>query len=64
MLPRMRTVEQCVEEIKKQDPKSCVSVHFIRNLCKTGVVKHFMSGTKVYVNENHLHEVLGFQVAV
>ncbi len=37
-LPRMRTPAQALEEIKQQDPHSCVSLNMIRRLITTGAV--------------------------
>lgn len=57
---RMRTIRQCVHELKLLDPDTAVSEWFIRCLCKDGKVKHFMTGTKVLVNFDDLIRYLNF----
>ena len=57
---RMRTIRQCVLELKQLDPDTAVSEWFIRCLCKDGKVKHFMTGTKVLVNFDDLIQYLNF----
>ena len=58
-LKRIRTIQQCLEEIKKLDPTTAITEWFIRQLCKQGKVNHFMSGSKVLVNYDDLLRYLG-----
>ena len=37
-IPRMRTAEKVLEEIKREDPETEVTLHYIRRLIKTGAV--------------------------
>ena len=59
-IPKMRTIKQCHEELKKLDPETAVSEWFIRTLCTSNKVKHFLSGTKILVNYDDLLLYLNF----
>jgi len=53
-IPRIRTIQQCLVEIKTLDSNSCVTENFIRLLCKSGQVNHFKSNSKFLVNLDDL----------
>jgi hypothetical protein len=53
-IPKIRTIGQCLEEIKVIDPETAITEWFLRCLCKANLVKHFMSGTKILVDLNDL----------
>ncbi len=57
---RIRTIPQCLNEIKSLDNDTAVTENFIRSLCKSGLVKHFKSGNKYLVNLDHLLEFLNY----
>ena len=59
---RIRTIQQCLNEIKSLDPCTAITENFIRTLCKNNQVKHFKSGTKYLVNLDNLLSYLGFDV--
>ena len=59
---RIRTVQQCLNEIKVLDPLTAVTENFIRTLCKNNQIKHFKSGSKYLVNLDNLLSYLGFEV--
>lgn len=59
-IARMKTVEQCLKEIKKLDPDTAITEWFIRCLCKDNKVKHFMTGKKILVNYDDLLKYLNF----
>ena len=61
-ISRMKTIKQSFEEIKKLDPETAISQWFIRSLCKQGKVKHFMTGTKVLVNFDHLLDYINSNI--
>ncbi len=61
MVARMRTVQECYEEIKTLDNGTAVTQWFIRNLCKHNKVKHFMTGKKILVNFDDLLSFLNFE---
>lgn len=52
--PRIRTIQQCLSEIKSLDEETAITDNFIRGLCKGGQVKHFKSGSKYLVNLDDL----------
>lgn len=54
IVPMMRTIAQCYEEILKLDKNTCVTQWFIRSLCLNNLVKHFKSGNKILVNFDDL----------
>jgi hypothetical protein len=53
-LPRMRSIRQALEMIKAEDPNSCLTSYYIRDLCKKNKVRHIKSGTKVMVDYDDL----------
>ena len=59
---RIRTIQQCLNEIKSLDPCTAVTENFIRTLCKNNQIKHFKSGSKYLVNLDNLLGYLGFEV--
>lgn len=61
VLNRMRTVRQCLAELRGADPETAVTEWFIRCLCKDNKVKHFMTGTKILVNLDDLIRYLNFE---
>ena len=54
LLPRMRTVSQCLEEIKTIDNNSCITEWYIRTLCKENKIVYFQSGNKLLINFDYL----------
>ncbi len=57
---RIRTIQQCLYEIRVLDAQTAVTENFIRLLCKSGKVKHFKSGNKYLVNLDNLLEFLNY----
>lgn len=53
-IPKIRTITQCIEEIKGIDPESAISYYFVQSLCKENLVKHFMSGNKYLIDLDNL----------
>ncbi len=58
MVFNMRTIQQCVEEIRLLDKNTAVTENFIRNLCKEEKIKYHKSGSKYLVNYDYLLEYL------
>lgn len=58
VIPRYRTVSDCLTEIKRLDPETAVSLYFIRNLAKESVISSHRSGSKLYINLDNLIEYL------
>lgn len=56
--PRLRSIKNCLIEIKANDEQSPVNEKQIRHLLKEGKVKHIKSGKNIFVNYDHLLEVL------
>ena len=61
--PRIRTIQQCLKEIKLLDHDTAVTENFLRLLCKEGKVKHFKSGNKYLVNFDNLLEFLNYSIS-
>ena len=54
MMPRMRTVDQAVAQIRQDDPQSCLTRHALRKLVLTGVVPCVKTGKKRLINYDRL----------
>ena len=55
LIPRLRTITQCLNELKKIDSETCVSQWYIRQLCKTNQIKYIIAGkNKILVNLDNL----------
>lgn len=55
-LARMRTITQCVNYFKEQDPDSSVSYYCISNLVKSNKINCVKSGNKTLINLDTLIE--------
>lgn len=60
-LVKMRTVKECVNEIKLLDPMSAITEWYIRTLCAENTIKHFKSGKKILVNLDDLIAYINFE---
>ena len=58
MAARMRTIKQAVGEIKQEDPRSCVSEWYLRQLVKSGKLKCHKAGNKYLLDLDSLEEFL------
>ncbi|MCH5299009.1 MAG: DNA-binding protein [Ruminococcus sp.] len=56
--PRMRTVHDAAEEIKKADPKTAIKEYRIRQLANDGVISRVMAGKKLLIDFDELIEYL------
>ena len=56
---RMRTVSEAISIIKAQDPDTSIAPHCIRTLAKTKQIRSFFSGTKLLINLDDLHKMIG-----
>ncbi len=63
-IPRMRTAEKVLEEIKREDPETEVTLHYIRRLIKTGAVPVVACGRKKLVNVDDIQSLLaqGYEI--
>lgn len=57
-LKRMRTINECLNLMKIDDPGSPITYHAIKTLCLDDKVKYFKSGNKIFVNYDDLLEYL------
>jgi len=55
---RMRTVRQCYEYFKAEDPESAISEFYLRGLVRQNKVPVFMAGRKQLVNLDKLIDYL------
>ena len=62
ILPQLKTIKGCLEELKTLDNNTAVSEWFIRQLCTNGQVDCRMTGNKVLVNFNSLIKYLGGEI--
>ena len=55
-IPRMRTVHEAAEELKKLDPSTAVTEYHIRRLVLDGVLPRLKAGKKYLINLDSLLE--------
>ena len=49
-MSRIRNARQAYEEIKRNDPESCISERQIRDILNSGVIPIIRRGNRKYVN--------------
>lgn len=57
-IPRMRTLKECISEIKELDPHTAVTEYHILQLAITGVIPGVKAGKKYLINLDTLPEYL------
>jgi hypothetical protein len=55
----LRSINEALDILKKDDAETAVTVYLIRQLCKTEKVKHIESGKKYLVDMRSLRAYLG-----
>ncbi|MGE5633379.1 MAG: hypothetical protein ACM3TR_20130 [Caulobacteraceae bacterium] len=55
-MARMRTIKSAIEYIKQQDPSSCVTEWWLRQLAKSGRIKTHKAGSKYLIDIDYLEE--------
>ncbi len=62
-IPKMRTVDEAVKEIKTSDPKSCITGSMLRRWQREGKLPYVAVGTKHLINMDILTDILqnGFE---
>ena len=60
-LPRMRTAEGVLKELKAQDPGTKITLNFIRGLIKSGEIPVVQAGYHKLVNMDLVFEYLAHQ---
>lgn len=53
-MARMRTINEALALIRKQDPETAVTYNFIRKLLDGDRVRHFRSGSRYILNFDDL----------
>lgn len=54
LIPKMRTINESVSEIKSRDAKSAITPNFIRLLVKQNKIRYVSVGTRILVNFDDL----------
>jgi hypothetical protein len=49
-IPRMRTINELVREIKEQDPTTAISYNYVRTLCKTDKIRCILVNSKYLID--------------
>lgn len=58
MLPRMRTIKECIHELKAADPQTAVTEYFLRDLINSGELPVIRAGRKILINIDTLSRFL------
>ena len=58
VLPRMRTITECVKLLREDDPHTAITQNALRSMVASGNIPHMMVGNKRLVNYDGLLEVL------
>lgn len=56
--PRMRTIKEVMQELKKIDPNTAVREYYVRELVNTNKIAHLRAGRKILVNFDAFLEYL------
>ena len=57
-LPRMRSAEGIMKELKAQDPETRITLHFIRGLIRSGEIPVVQAGCQKLVNMDLVFDYL------
>ena len=57
-IPRIRTISECMSELRKLDSEVAVSEYYVRKLAKENRIINYRSGVKYYVSLDSLIEFL------
>lgn len=49
-MSRIRTIEKAFEEIRRADPDTCITKHFIKNLIINGEIPHRKTGNRYLID--------------
>lgn len=60
-LPRMRDAKGVLAEIKKIDPETPITIHFVRGLIKSGDINVIAAGNRKFVNLDTVLDFLASQ---
>lgn len=56
--PRMRTIKEVMQELKKTDPNTAVREYYVRELVNTNKIAHLRAGRKILINFDAFLEYL------
>lgn len=62
IINRMRTINEVIALIKKEDPSSAITYNCIKNLCIENKIKYVKTGNKYIVNIESLFKYLNCEV--
>lgn len=57
-VPKIRTLDEAIKELKASDPGTCVTKHFLWTSVRSGVLPHIRAGGKYLVNMDVLADFL------
>lgn len=57
-LPRMRYAQEALEELRRADPNTAVTLNFIRTLIRKGIIPSSRVGRGHMINMDHLEAYL------
>ena len=57
-MPKIRTIQEAYNELKKSDPETAVTPHAIRQMILSGVLPHIKAGKKYLINMSVLENLL------
>ena len=55
---RIRSINETLKLIKKDDPNTSITYFFLKKLCESGEIKAIKSGNRFYINYDQLIEYL------
>ncbi len=58
MVPRMRTIKECMEELKQIDPNTAIREYFVRDLVNSNAIPTVRAGRKILINFDGLLQYL------
>ncbi|MBO5041005.1 MAG: DNA-binding protein [Clostridia bacterium] len=57
-VPRMRTIAEAIEELRRDDPHTSVTPHFLRQIIAKGELPSIRAGRKILINLDTLSTFL------
>ena len=63
MLPKIRTIAEAIEEIKRIDPETAITARFIKEGIANGKIPIIKVGNKVLVNMESIYTFLEGEIA-
>ncbi len=62
MKAKFRTINECLEELRRIDSETAITYNFIKNLCTKRRIKTYTCGKKIIINLNELFKYLDIKV--